>query len=138
MLEGCVPALWYVTPFAKRRQNVQSEAGALAETVDIMLVVGGKNSANTKKLADIAGEKGAATYIIEDAAEIDKIKNEINNLEGKMIGVTAGASTPDWIIEEVMEKMKEDIVMEEKNMEVATSEETMEKSGGNHGRTGCS
>ena len=71
----------------------------LAEDVDLMLVIGGKNSANTTRLAQICAEK-CLTYHIETAAELqadwfEKI--------GK-IGITAGASTPDWIIKEVYEK----------------------------------
>lgn len=126
-IEGIVPQVVVRNTICKATSERQAEAASLAETVDIMLVIGGKNSANTKKLADIAAEKGATTFIVEDAAEIDMIKNEINNLEDKKVGLTAGASTPDWIIEEVMEKMKEDNVMEEKNLEVENTEETMEK-----------
>lgn len=123
-IKGVVPQVVVRNTICKATIERQKEASKLASAVDVMLVIGGKNSANTKKLAVIAAEKGAETFIVEDASEIDMVKLKINNLEAKTIGVTAGASTPDWIIEEVMEKMKEDIGMEEKNMEV---EETMEK-----------
>ncbi len=74
----------------------QAAAMDLASKVDLMLVIGGKNSANTTRLAQLCAEK-CKTYHIETAAELksqwfDKIEK---------IGITAGASTPDWIIEEV-------------------------------------
>ena len=77
----------------------QAAAIDLASKVDLMLVIGGKNSANTTRLAQLCSEK-CLTYHIETAAELhdewfDKIKK---------IGITAGASTPDWIIKEVYKK----------------------------------
>ena len=74
----------------------QEAALELAENVDIMIVVGGKNSANTSRLAQLCAIK-CKTYHIETAAELqeDWMKN-VNK-----IGITAGASTPDWIIKEV-------------------------------------
>lgn len=77
----------------------QTAAVELAEKVDLMLVIGGKNSANTTRLYQLCKEK-CATYHIETAEELmpqwfDKVKK---------IGITAGASTPDWIIKEVYEK----------------------------------
>ncbi|MDA8229190.1 MAG: bifunctional 4-hydroxy-3-methylbut-2-enyl diphosphate reductase/30S ribosomal protein S1, partial [Desulfitobacterium hafniense] len=81
------------------RQKVARE---LAENVDLMIVVGGKNSANTRKLAKICSEK-TKTYLIETAAELEE-----SWFEGiQTVGLTAGASTPDWIIEEVNKKMVE-------------------------------
>ncbi len=81
------------------RQKVARE---LAQTVDVMVVVGGRNSANTKKLASIC-EELTKTYLIETAEELkaDWFK------ETTRAGLTAGASTPDWIIEEVYQKMTE-------------------------------
>lgn len=77
----------------------QSAAVKLAGEVDIMIVVGGKNSANTTKLAQLCAER-CKTYHIETAAEVrDEWFATI-----KKIGITAGASTPDWIIKEVYEK----------------------------------
>lgn len=94
----------------------QNEAAAIAEGSDLVLVVGGKNSANTAKLAAIAAAKGAKTAVIENAKDI---KHLIFH-DAQNIGITAGASTPDWIIVEVLEKMKEDSVMEEKVLNVET------------------
>ncbi len=77
----------------------QAAAVALAGQVQLMLIIGGKNSANTTRLAQLCAEK-CKTYHIETAAELqdewfDKIEK---------IGITAGASTPDWIIKEVYKK----------------------------------
>ena len=74
----------------------QAAALELAEKVDVMLVIGGKNSANTSRLAQLCATK-CKTYHIETVAELrDEWINHVNK-----IGITAGASTPDWIIKEV-------------------------------------
>lgn len=74
----------------------QAAALKLAGEVDLMLVIGGKNSANTTRLAELCKQK-CMTYHIETAAELqDEWFDKINK-----IGITAGASTPDWIIKEV-------------------------------------
>ena len=81
----------------------QKAAMELAGKVEVMLVVGGKNSSNTTKLARLAEESGCRTYHVETAQELRQ--HWFNNID--VVGVTAGASTPDWLIEEVMEKMQE-------------------------------
>lgn len=74
----------------------------VAKEVDMMIVIGGKNSANTTQLANICREMGVKTYHIEDAQEIKE-----KWFEGvEKIGVTAGASTPHWIINDVIDKIK--------------------------------
>ena len=81
----------------------QEESQKLANEVDLMLVVGGKNSANTKKLAQICMDTGTPTYLIEEAKEL-----KLEWFSGKKkIGITAGASTPGWIIEEVKQKVEQ-------------------------------
>lgn len=80
----------------------QREAKAIAERVDVMLVVGGRNSANTTHLADICRGTGAKVYHIETDAEIKSDWLENNS----RVGITAGASTPDWIINGVIKKLK--------------------------------
>lgn len=83
-------------------EDRQTEAQSLAERVEVMMVVGGKNSANTTHLADICREKGVRVYHVETAQEIDP-----SWFEGvEKTGVTAGASTPDWIIQEVISYLK--------------------------------
>ncbi|HUI46645.1 MAG TPA: 4-hydroxy-3-methylbut-2-enyl diphosphate reductase [Nitrospirota bacterium] len=80
----------------------QDAARVLANRVDVMLVVGGRNSANTSRLASLCSQEGKPTYHIELAEEIRP-----EWLKGvKSVGVTAGASTPDWVVEGVLEKLK--------------------------------
>ena len=87
----------------------QSAALELARTVDFMLVVGGLNSANTQKLANICRQNGCRTEHIESADEIDLHWFD----DVKNVGITAGASTPDWIIREVTLEMEELMTMEQ-------------------------
>ncbi|MBT9538070.1 MAG: 4-hydroxy-3-methylbut-2-enyl diphosphate reductase [Thermodesulfovibrionales bacterium] len=79
------------------------ETAAMAKKVDIMLVVGGKNSANTTQLAKLCRSLSVPTYHIETAAEL--IPEWMNG--AKSVGITAGASTPDWIIEDIIKKVNE-------------------------------
>ncbi|MDI6784165.1 MAG: 4-hydroxy-3-methylbut-2-enyl diphosphate reductase [bacterium] len=80
----------------------QSETLALAKTVDAMLVVGGRHSANTKRLAEIAQSTGTPTYLVETSDELDPA--EIQKYH--TIGITAGASTPHWVILNVVRTVK--------------------------------
>lgn len=80
----------------------QEEVRKLAKEVDVMVVVGGRNSSNTNRLAEISREIGTETILIESADEINPSK--INGF--KIIGITAGASTPKWVIEQVVEKIE--------------------------------
>jgi 4-hydroxy-3-methylbut-2-enyl diphosphate reductase len=80
----------------------QEESAALARKVDAMVVVGGRNSANTRRLAEICRGIQPRTYHIEVAGEIDPAL-----LDGAaVVGVTSGASTPDWVIEDVLERLR--------------------------------
>ena len=82
----------------KRQQSTLN----LAKQVDLMLVLGGYESANTRRLAQVSEQTGTETHHIETAQEIN-----LHWLKGKeKVGITAGASTPDWVIEEVMRKIK--------------------------------
>ena len=84
-------------------QKRQNSSKQLARKVDIMLVIGGFNSANTNRLAEICSKTGTPTYHIETIADMnwDWLYNK------EKIGITAGASTPDWLIKEVIQAMKE-------------------------------
>lgn len=76
----------------------KAAARELAVGVDLVLVVGGQTSANTRHLAETCARSGVETHHIETAAEIDP-----SWLSGKdRVGITAGTSTPDWVIEEVV------------------------------------
>lgn len=81
----------------------QSEAAQIAKQVEMMLVIGSRSSSNTQKLYEICKSNCNNTYIIETSGELPPVN--IKNIE--KIGITAGASTPDWIIKEVIEKMDE-------------------------------
>ena len=75
----------------------QAEARELASKVDVMLVIGGKNSSNTQKLCEICRKECSNTYYIQTVRDMQE-----EWLEGKRsVGITAGASTPNHIIEEV-------------------------------------
>lgn len=107
-------------------RDKQEEAVALGKNVDIILVIGGKNSANTKKLAEICGFSGVPTYHLETADDLDP-----SILKGKKkVGITAGASTPDWIIEEVIGKMSE---LEKQNIESGEEQVTQDLAGEEQG-----
>lgn len=79
----------------------QESCKEVSSKVDLMIVIGGYHSSNTKKLAEISRENCKKVYHIERVEELDL--KEIRNY--KKIGITAGASTPDWIIKEVIEAM---------------------------------
>jgi 4-hydroxy-3-methylbut-2-enyl diphosphate reductase len=77
------------------------ETEDISREVDVMIVVGGKNSANTTQLANLCRSLTERVYHIETASEIED--KWFDNLE--IVGITAGASTPDWIIKEVKKKI---------------------------------
>ena len=97
----------------------QSEAQALAARSDAVVVIGGRESSNTKRLAELCGALCPMVVWIERAAEL-----EPSTLCRKAsIGITAGASTPEWIIKEVYDKMSDE------NIEIEESfAEMLEKS----------
>jgi len=80
----------------------QEAARELAHQVEVVIVVGGKGSSNTRHLAEVCREEGTRTYHIENAAEF-----EASWLEGvRELGVTAGASTPGWMMDELIERIR--------------------------------
>lgn len=81
----------------------QEKARALAATVDAVLVVGGRNSANTSRLAAVCGSMCPKTYHIETAEEIQPRWL----VAGSTVGVVAGASTPKWLVDNIVERLKE-------------------------------
>ena len=103
----------------------QFEAARLSEFCDAMVVIGGRTSANTMRLAEICAEKCPQVFFVEKADDLDvqRFKN------AETVGITAGASTPAWIIKEVYNKMTEEIkgleviagAAESKTEEVETS-----------------
>ncbi|WP_195543360.1 bifunctional 4-hydroxy-3-methylbut-2-enyl diphosphate reductase/30S ribosomal protein S1 [Massiliimalia timonensis] len=94
----------------------QAEAVLLAQQNDLMIVIGGKESSNTKKLKEVCAEF-AETYLLETAEELDKLPPLCQYAS---IGVTAGASTPAYIIKEVLKTMSEMLNKQEGEMDFAT------------------
>lgn len=96
----------------------QSEAEGLSRKCDTMLIIGGRNSSNTKKLYDICAE-ACRCYLIEDSREL----KDIDFSTAKSVGISAGASTPAYIIEEVKKDMTEILSNEEEfNFEEAVEQ----------------
>ncbi len=81
----------------------QDEAKALAQAVDTVIVVGGKASSNTKHLAELAHHYGKPVQYVETASELD-----LTQFTGKeTVGVLAGASTPTWLVDEVVDVLEQ-------------------------------
>lgn len=90
-------------------QNRQNAVTELARTCDMILVVGSKNSSNSNRLRDVAEKSGAASYLIDDRDDIDPAW-----LEGvSRVGITAGASAPESLVEGVLQWLEEHAVVEE-------------------------
>lgn len=88
----------------------QKSIDELSKVSDAVIVVGGKNSSNTTKLYEIAKNNCINTIHIENVNELPK--EFIENESFEKIGITAGASTPDWIIKEVIDKLEGNKKME--------------------------
>jgi len=81
----------------------QEAARELARDVQVVIVVGGKNSSNTRHLAEVCREEGATAYHIEDASELDP--SWVCGVEN--VGITAGASTPGWLMDQVIDRIQQ-------------------------------
>jgi 4-hydroxy-3-methylbut-2-enyl diphosphate reductase len=80
----------------------QDAAAELAKRADVMIVIGGKHSSNTKQLHSICKRDCEESYLIENEQELDPAW-----FEGKeLCGISAGASTPDWIVQNVIDKIE--------------------------------
>lgn len=109
----------------KKRQEASYQ---LSQNVDVMLVIGDKKSSNTFTLTKECKKAGVRTYQIENAEEIDP--TWFDGVEA--VGITAGASTPDWIIKEVFNRMtqmdeKGTMDMEQEQVIQTSSEPTEQK-----------
>ena len=82
----------------------QEQIKELSEIVDLMIIIGSFTSANSKRLTQLSLERNKDTYQVTNATEIDVswFKKNINS-----VGISAGASTPDWIIDSVVKKVKD-------------------------------
>ena len=84
-------------------QNRQDAVKSLAKEVDAILVIGSKESSNSNRLKEVVVRQGTKSYLIEDASHIDPSWFR----EVKSVGITAGASTPEFLVKEVVKKLKE-------------------------------
>ena len=89
----------------------QEEARQLATRCGLMIVVGDRQSSNTRRLAEICGEVCPHVLLIERAGDLDL--SQVPQVD--MVGITAGASTPAWVIKEVYDKMSDEIMEIEKS-----------------------
>ena len=131
-LKEIVPVVNIYNTICKATALRQEAARELAKVADVMIVIGSKTSNNTRKLAEICRSVGTKTILVESAKDLD-----LAQLQGvRTVGVTAGASTPDWLIKEVIGKMEEnkkDVTLEaeqapeEQAPEEQTPEETVEE-----------
>ena len=84
-------------------QNRQEAVRHLARITDLLLVIGAKNSSNSNRLREIGQESGIDSYLIDDASQLDPIW-----LTGKSaIGVTAGASAPEELVQKLVERLRD-------------------------------
>ena len=82
----------------------QEQIKELSEVTNLMIIIGSFTSANSKRLAELSSERNENTFQVTCASEINSswFKDDVNS-----VGISAGASTPDWIIESVIKKVKE-------------------------------
>ena len=84
-------------------QNRQAAVRTLASIVDLVLVVGAQNSSNSNRLCEVSNDSGVPSYLVEDPSKLDPAW-----LRGKKsIGITAGASTPEELVHDLIEKLRE-------------------------------
>ena len=92
-----------VNTICSATRDRQDAARALAGLVDVFYIIGGKHSSNSIKLLAVCQEQCAKSFLIETQDEIDPA-----DLRGaKRVGVTAGASTPNWLIDQVVTRLRE-------------------------------
>jgi 4-hydroxy-3-methylbut-2-enyl diphosphate reductase len=100
---GHISELRVVNTLCHVTSSQQAAAEDLAEQVDVMIVVGGRNSANTKHLVEVCEAEGTTTFHIETADEV-----EPQWFDGcQRVGLTAGASTPDFAVDTVVNRIRE-------------------------------
>ena len=94
-------------------QNRQSAARELAAQVDLVLVVGAHNSSNSNRLREVSIDSGVSSYLVEEPSQIDPKWLQGN----KVVGITAGASTPEELVHGVIEKLREYVDLEISTMD---------------------
>ncbi|QPJ66662.1 MAG: 4-hydroxy-3-methylbut-2-enyl diphosphate reductase [Candidatus Nitrohelix vancouverensis] len=99
----CVDEVYFVNTICQPTRDRQIAVHDLASQVDLMIVVGGYNSSNTKKLVQVCDEKGVDSYHIESHSEL----KDGWFMDKNHVGITAGTSTPEYVINEVHEAILE-------------------------------
>ncbi|MFN4179582.1 MAG: 4-hydroxy-3-methylbut-2-enyl diphosphate reductase [Armatimonadota bacterium] len=84
-------------------QNRQNAVKALAKQVDVVLVIGSKNSSNSQRLREVAISQGCPAYLIDGAEQIDPSRL----MEAESVGVTSGASAPEILVQQVIQRLQE-------------------------------
>ncbi len=84
-------------------QNRQDAVKALAAKAEVVIVVGSPNSSNSNRLREVAEKQGIPAFLVDSAADLDKLP-----LQSKSIGLTAGASAPEWLVQAVVDKLRAD------------------------------
>jgi 4-hydroxy-3-methylbut-2-en-1-yl diphosphate reductase len=92
-----------VNTICSATRDRQDAARALAGLVDVFYIIGGKHSSNSIKLLAVCQEQCARSFLIETQDEINP--NDVNGAQ--RVGVTAGASTPNWLIDQVVTRLKD-------------------------------
>jgi len=118
----CTSAEFFDT-ICRATSKRQEEAACLASFCDAMVVIGGKNSANSQRLAEICQRRGAPVFFIEDAGGLPA--DEFDEFD--TVGIIAGASTPAWIIKEVYQTMRDEFVTNTEETLPTTPAETQEE-----------
>ncbi len=124
-LQKRIPKLRIFNTICRATSERQREAVEIAKKADVMIVIGGKNSSNTHKLYELCSRHCAKTISVETVSDI--LPRVIKM--GDVVGITAGASTPDWIIKEVVDKMdqlKEEKIPQEETQILESTQETNE------------
>lgn len=94
-------------------QNRQAAVRALAAQADLILVMGARNSSNSNRLCEVGNDSGTPSYLIENPSEVDP-----EWLRGKnTVGITAGASTPEELVQELIEALAEHAEVEVSTMQ---------------------
>ena len=96
-------------------QNRQDAVKVLADQVDVLLVIGSKNSSNSNRLVEVSRERGTPAYLVDDETEVDTAW-----LDGMdVVGVTSGASAPEWLVDRMISFLRDQGATEVEEVHVA-------------------
>jgi 4-hydroxy-3-methylbut-2-enyl diphosphate reductase len=102
ILRQRIPEVKFVNTICNATHERQESVNDLAKQVEVLYVVGGRTSSNSNKLVEVSKTFCGKTFLIETADEINE--SDLSGIE--RVGVTAGASTPDWLIQQVVDRLK--------------------------------